>query len=435
MSTQALSEAVSGAPARGRSRLVVGLVFLVFFVISFLTNILGPLIPDIITGFRVSLAMAAILPFAFFIAYGVMSIPAGFAVQRFGEKALIVVAFAAATVGAAGFARFPGYAMAVASLFVIGAGMAALQVAVNPLLRVAGGEEHFAFNSAFAQLIFGVASFLSPMVYSALLQGLSAPAADRGGLVRLLGELTRATLPWASIYWVFAVLSGACVVLFALVRLPAVERRDDESAGTLSMYRQLAGSRVVWSYFIAIVAYVGCEQGTADWMSPFLERYHGIDPHQGGASAVAYFWGLMTAGCLVGMVLLRLVDSRRVLFLFSLGALVTLSLGLFGPTSVAVIALPCVGFFASIMWPTIVSLALNSVPQHHGPLAGILCSGIMGGALVPLLIGWLGDQCGSLRLGMLLLYATFGIVLSVALWARPLVTNAVIGAAPESVTG
>ena len=56
-------------------------------------------------------------------------------------------------------------------------------------------------------------------------------------------------------------------------------------------------------------------------------------------------------------------------------------------------------------------------------------------ALVPLLIGWLGDQCGSLRLGMLLLYATFGIVLSVALWARPLVTNAVIGAAPESVTG
>jgi MFS transporter, FHS family, L-fucose permease len=166
-------------------------------------------------------------------------------------------------------------------------------------------------------------------------------------------------------------------------------------------------------------------------MSPFIERYHGVDPHQGGADAVAYFWGLMTAGCLAGMVLLRLVDSRRVLFTFAIGALVTLSLGLFGPTPVAVLALPCVGFFASIMWPTIVSLALNSVPQHHGPLAGILCSGIMGGALVPLLIGWLGDSLGSLRLGMLFLYVTFAIVLSVALWARPLVKNAVLGAAPD----
>ena len=140
----------------------------------------------------------------------------------------------------------------------------------------------------------------------------------------------------------------------------------------------------------------------------------------------------MTAGCLLGMVMLRLYDSRRVLFLFSLGAFVTLSLGLFGPTPVAVLALPCVGFFASIMWPTIVSLALNSVPQHHGPLAGILCSGIMGGALVPLLIGWLGDRLGSLRLGMLFLYVTFGIVLCVALWARPLVTNAVLRTASDT---
>jgi MFS transporter, FHS family, L-fucose permease len=426
------TEEIAGTPARGRSRLVVGLVFLVFFVISFLTNILGPLIPDIITGFHVSLTMAAILPFAFFIAYGVMSIPAGFAVQRFGEKALLVAAFAAATAGAAGFARFPGYAMAITSLFVIGAGMAALQVAINPLLRVAGGEEHFAFNSAFAQLIFGIASFLSPQVYAALIHGLDVPVEARTGLIALLGRLTPPSLPWASIYWVFAAVSAACVVLFAVVRLPAVERRDDESAGTLAMYRQLARSRVVWSYFAAIVAYVGCEQGTADWMSPFLERYHGVDPHQGGADAVAYFWGLMTAGCLLGMVLLRLFDSRRVLFLFSLGALATLSLGLFGPTPVAVLALPCVGFFASIMWPTIVSLALNSVPQHHGPLAGILCSGIMGGALVPLLIGWLGDSLGSLRLGMLFLYVTFAIVLSVALWARPLVTNAVLGAGSGS---
>jgi len=108
----------------GRSRFLVAVVFVVFFVISFLTNILGPLVPDIIADFHLSLTMAGILPFAFFIAYGVMSIPAGFAVQRWGEKNLMVASFIAATLGATSFAAFPGYGVAVTSLFVIGAGMA-----------------------------------------------------------------------------------------------------------------------------------------------------------------------------------------------------------------------------------------------------------------------------------------------------------------------
>src|ERR1700689_4229634 len=138
----------------GRSQFLVAVVFFVFFVISFLTNILRPLIPDIITGFHVSLTMAAILPFAFFIAYGVMSIPAGFAVQRWGEKKPMVASFVAAPLGAASFAAFPRYAMAVTSVFVIGAGMAVLQVAVNPLLCMAGGEGGAAFNSGGTQLIF-----------------------------------------------------------------------------------------------------------------------------------------------------------------------------------------------------------------------------------------------------------------------------------------
>src|SRR3569833_2785820 len=131
----------AGAGTGGSSQFLVAVVFFVFFVISFLTNILGPLVPDIIAGFHVSRTMAGILPFAFFIAYGVMSIPAGFAVQRWGEKKLMVASFFAATLGAASFAAVPTYAVAVTSLFVIWAGMAALQVAINPLLRVAGGEE------------------------------------------------------------------------------------------------------------------------------------------------------------------------------------------------------------------------------------------------------------------------------------------------------
>ena len=178
-----------------RNRYMVGLVFLTFFVMSLLTNILGPIVPDIISSFGVSLTAAALLPFSFFIAYGVMSIPAGFWVERFTEKPVMIAAFLAGTVGSLSFALFPTYHVAVGSLFLMGAGMATLQVAINPLLRVAGGEEHFAFNSAFAQFIFGTASFASPRIYSYLVENLGKPSAQGNLLLETLGQAHSARAP------------------------------------------------------------------------------------------------------------------------------------------------------------------------------------------------------------------------------------------------
>ena len=88
--------------------------------------------------------MAGFLPFAFFVAYGVMSIPAGMLLERYREKPVMVAAFALAFAGSLLFASIPKFEIALASLFLIGIGMTMLQVAINPLLRVAGGEEHFA---------------------------------------------------------------------------------------------------------------------------------------------------------------------------------------------------------------------------------------------------------------------------------------------------
>jgi len=281
-----------------RNRYLVGLVFLVFFVMSFLTNILGPIVPDIISSFRVSLTAAAVLPFSFFIAYGVMSIPAGFLVERFRDKPVMVAAFLASTVGSACFALFPTYEVAVVSLFVMGAGMATLQVVINPLLRAAGGEEHFAFNSAFAQLVFGSASFISPRVYSYLVRDLGTGAGSRDWLLRQLARVTPPNLPWVSIYWVFAVCTVLMVAVTWLSRFPQVKRTEEEQAGTLDMYRKLMRNPMVWLFFGCVFAYVGSEQGTADWISKFLSQYHGFDPHTTGAAAVSWSGDVATnCGC------------------------------------------------------------------------------------------------------------------------------------------
>lgn len=408
-----------------RNRYMVGLVFLVFFVMSLLTNILGPIVPDIITSFGVSLTAAALLPFSFFIAYGVMSIPAGFLVERFSEKPVMMAAFMVGTAGSLSFALHPAYSVAVVSLFLMGSGMATLQVAINPLLRVAGGEEHFAFNSAFAQLIFGSASFVSPRIYSYLVVNLGKPSLDGNLALRVLAKLTPAGMPWASMYWIFAASTLLMVAVLGLMRFPQVHRTEEEQAGSLQMYGSLLRKPIVWLYFISVFAYVGSEQGTADWISKFLSQYHGFDPHTTGATAVSWFWGLLTAGCLLGMMLLKIFDSRHVLIGTCVGALFCLTAALFGPARVAVVAFPAIGLFASVMWPILVSLSLNSVSEYHGAFAGILSTGIMGGAVVPVIIGRIGDFAG-LRAGVSFLYLTFGCVLAVGFWARPIITNATV---------
>jgi fucose permease len=92
-----------------RNYYIAGLIMLTFFVISFLTNVIGPLIPDIIRGFNLSLTLVALLPFAFFIAYGVMSIPSGMLIEKYKEKKIMIAAFVIAFFGSLLLALVPNY--------------------------------------------------------------------------------------------------------------------------------------------------------------------------------------------------------------------------------------------------------------------------------------------------------------------------------------
>jgi len=403
---------------------VVLLVFVLFFVISFLTNILNPLIPEIKVGFNVGNAMAGFLPFAFFVAYGVMSIPSGMAIEKYQAKKVMIAAFVMSFIGAFLFALIPQYSVALISLFSIGIGMAMLQVAINPLLRVAGGEENFAFNSVFAQLVFGAASFLSPMVYSYLVTGIPGDQGNSDFLLSTLSGLVPKDLPWVSIYWIFAVISLVMFLLLMLIKLPKVELKEEEKSGTWATYQSLFKDRTVWLFFIGVFAYVGTEQGIANWISEFLKSYHGYNPQIEGANAVSLFWGLLTVGCLLGMLLLKFIDSRKVLIIFSSFAMISLSFAIFGPAEISLYAFPLTGFFLSVMWSIIISLALNSYAKHHGSFSGILVTGIVGGAVVPLIVGAIGTF--SLKVGLMFLYLTLAYILSIGFWAKPLVNNKTI---------
>ena len=402
-----------------KNPLLVGLIFLVFFVISFLSNIIGPLVPDIIKSFGLSLTMASFLPFSFFVAYGVMSIPSGILIELYGEKKVMLLAFLVSSTGAFLFALNSSYLFYLISLFLIGSGMAMLQVAINPLLRVTGGEKEFAFNSVLGQLFFGLASFISPLVYTYLVINTNQPTSF---ITRLIKNITIPNLEWISLYWIFAIISLAMVFLIMISNFPKVERKEDEKSGAIETHLKLLKKPIVLLYFLAIFCYVGTEQGIANWISQFLEIYHYIDPQVQGAKTISNFWGMMTLGTLLGLLLLKFIDSRKVLIVASVGTTFFLISALFGSTEQALIAFPLIGFFISTMWSIIISLALNSVAEAHGSFSGILVTGIAGGAIVPFIVGALGDVFG-LKTGMLFLFITLFFILSIGFWSKPLINN------------
>jgi MFS transporter, FHS family, L-fucose permease len=298
-------------------------------------------------------------------------------------------------------------------------------VAIYPLLRVTGGEEHFAFNSVIAQLVFGAASFLSPFVYSYLVLHLGNNQVNGGLFISFISVLTPKNLPWVSIYWIFAFVSLLMMLIIFLSRFPLVERKEDEIVGAWATHVELFRQRVVILYFLGIFCYVGTEQGIANWISEFLRTYHGLRPEIEGARAVGLFWGMMTVGCVLGLALLKVMDSKVVLRIFTLAALIILTLTLFGKTAYALFGFPALGFCLSVMYAIIFSLALNSVEKSHGSFAGILCTAIAGGAIVSLIIGKLKDLVG-LQAGMTVLYLTLLYILSISFWAKPIIKNATI---------
>ena len=355
---------------------------IIFFVISFITNIIGPIIPELIENFNLSLSAAALLPFAFFIAYGVCSIPSGYFVEIYGEKKIILIALSIAFAGSLIFSIFSNYLTGIISLFLIGVGMSILQVAINPLLRNCSGPENFAFYSVLGQLFFGFASFLSPKLYILI---------SKIDLLKTFPLLSETPPNWIIIYWGFCLLIIILSLIIQSISFPKIIILQEEKNTNYKSFENLLKSKWTYLYFVGIFFYVGTEQGINTWTSQFLYTYHNINPKIEGAKIISNFWGNMAIGTLIGLILIKTIDSKILLVFFSLLSMVLLSLGLFGKTWIALIAFSSLGFSISSMWSIIIALALNSFNKNHGALSGIMMTGICGGAIYPFIIGIIGD--------------------------------------------
>ncbi len=366
-----------------------------FFMWGFITCLNDILIPHLKNVFQLSYTETMLIQLCFFGAYSIVSIPAGALVKQISYKWGIVTGLAIAAIGCALFipaASYRVYAIFLGALFVLATGVTILQVAANPYVTVLGRPETAASRLNLTQAFNSLGTTLAPL-FGALLILSAATVAVHASPERLdalrAAEAAAVKLPYLILALAFLVLAG----IFAALKLPIVT--EEESGG-----EQLPGNSA-WDYrhlvlgAVGIFVYVGAEVSIGSFLVNFFAEPTVANlPEADAAHYVSYFWGGAMIGRFIGSVVMRYVDDGKALAFNAMIAALLLVVTVLTTGHVAMWSVLTIGFFNSIMFPTIFSLALHGLGRHTSQGSGILCLAIVGGALIPLLQGFLADTIG-----------------------------------------
>lgn len=388
-----LSPAAVPAP---RYRSALSAVTTLFFLWGFITSLNDILIPYLKAIFQLSFAQANLINLCFFGAYFFMSIPAGWLVARVGYKGGMLLGFGVAALGAFGFypaADYRSYALFLGALFVLASGITLLQVAANPYVAILGPPQSASARLTLTQAFNSVGTTLGPVLGSAFLLSRLPKLADADAAARI--DVRAVQLPYLAIGGLLLLI---CLLL-SRVHLPQLTPLEESEPA--------AGPRA-WQYphlllgVAAIFCYVGAEVAIGSHLVSYLALpdVAALDPQTAG-ERVGFYGAAAMLGRFAGAYLLNRFAPARLLIINAAGAvaLVLLSIGSTGP--LAMWSLLAVGLMNSLMFSTIFTLALAGLGRATEAASGLLCTAIVGGALVPLLFGAVADA-NSLRGALLL---------------------------------
>lgn len=391
------------------------LVNLAYFEIGLMVSIMGAIIPDIIKAYGLNLSAAASLPVAYYLSFGIMAIPSGMLIERFTYKKILLAAYLTVLAGILLFIFSGHYYGHISSIFIIGCALTAVQVLSFPLIRDVVGAQKLPVHVTLNTFMYGIGAFASPYFYTLITKGMAGTQAAFP--LNVLRYLSNGAHPWLAVYHIFLVLFLATTLAILLVRFPKVHLTEAEKVGNLDAFKELLRNRYFYLFFFSLFSYAACEQGISNWITQFLSTYHAVDPQAAGSVVLSLYWLLLSVGCIAGMLLLRYFRAVGILLFFTLAALLFFLAALFSGRALAIWCFPLVGLFHSVIWPLILSLAMNTINKHHGSLSGLLFAASSGGAFGAMAVGKLGDVFG-LRLGLLFLIVCYAVVLGVYFWVR-----------------
>lgn len=415
------SSAAGGGSSGGKTGIVLALAFAVFFLLGGVTNINDLLVGKFKPMFHLSHTEANFVQLFFFFAYAAFSIPAGIILSKLGYIRTFVLGFV--IIAAAAFLFIPASAAAsyggfLAALFCIGAGITVLQVAMNPVITTLGPVETSHSRLTFAQAFNSIGVFL--MVYggASFLLGDSKPIdAETATEAQIQAYRVAEGASIGTAYMWLGVLMLAIAALFWTFRsaLDHAKTEEVKLEGTLGLLQH--NRRVQWGA-LCIFTYVGAEVAIGSNLMAYLgdKSVMGLGLEAAG-KLVAMYWLGALVGRLLGGFVLRMAKPGRVLTAFAAGAIGLILISAISTGAVSGWALILVGFFNSLMFPTIFSLGTEGLGEQTPQGSGILCTAIVGGAIVPVLFGMVADTTGNLRMALIVPVVCYAIIASFGLWA------------------
>lgn len=416
-------------------RSAFAIITILFFLWGFITVLVDSLIPRLREVFELSYFEAGLVQFAFFIAYFVFSVPAGFLLSRIGYQKGVVLGLTTMALGCLLF--YPAASERLFGLFLLGyftlaGGITILQVAANPYVSVLGSESGASSRLNLSQAFNSLGTAIAPVVGAMFLLSDSIKSS---GEISLLSESEQSTYyleEAAAVQIPFLVLAGTIgflALIFLFIQLPKILEKSPKDG-----YGRLLKNKMVLLGVLGIFLYVGAEVAIGSYLvNYFLDMnlatvivenntlnllaqkilngpLHDKDPKAIVGAFVVLYWSGAMVGRFVGAYLTRIFKPARVLAVFSLLAISMLIISMNSMGILAMFSILAVGLFNSIMFPTIFTLTIEGLGDLKPQASGLLCMAIVGGAIIPPAYGYLTDLYGF-KWALLLLIACYGYIL------------------------
>jgi FHS family L-fucose permease-like MFS transporter len=376
--------APTGVSARPHSFILpMTLMVSLYFAIGFITTLNDVLVPHFKDLFHLSNSRALLVQFFFFGAYFVLSVPSGWIVGKIGYKPGIVLSLC--VIGSGLLIFLPAsiliaYPLFLLALFVVGCGLALLQVAINPYVGALGAPEKAASRISLCGFLNSLAGTLAPKVGAAFIFiAAGATAAELSHSVR-------------TPYMILAGLAFLMALVTQFIPLPVLIEKTvagSTDGGSAWQFRHLRFGAV------AIFCYVGSEVAIGSLMISYLgQPSMGSMSHAEAARYVSFYWGGAMIARFLGFVVMQWISAPKALAFVSILATLFIGTAILAHGPVALWALVSCGLFNSIMWPSIFPMSIKGLGRFTSQGSGILVSMVVGGAVIPEVQGLLADRFG-----------------------------------------
>ena len=361
-----------------------------FFMMGFITCMNDILIPHLKDIFDLTYVQAMLIQFCFFTAYAIMSIPMGYLVGKIGYKNGVISGFVLTAIGCLLFYPAAGshsYATFLGALFILASGVTLLQVAGNPYVTLLSKPGKESATLTLVQAFNSLGTTIAPQIGAFLI------LADATQTVSKAEQISSVQIPYLGLAGLLIILA----VFVKMIRLPNANKIAEEESE-----HNHDGKHSVWQYrhlvfgAAGIFCYVGAEVSIGSLLVSVLGYLKGLD-HASAAKYLSFYWGGAMVGRFLGSAIMAKIAPNRYLAFNATAAVALLGVAMLAgkaSADVAMWALLAIGFFNSIMFPTIFSLATKGLGRFTSSASGVLCTAIVGGAVVPVVQGWAADTYG-----------------------------------------